>query len=765
VGGNRWSAFFLKAFTERDTLQSLPIELNLWVIPPFVSFLTLFSLAGLALVKGRGRKVNLLFAGICLLGALLSIEKALGAVLTDPGWALRISRIDHLFVVFFIPLYLHFTYTFLKIEKRKWLIGLAYLFSACLSLLSQGDYYLVETKEYFFGYYAKGGPLIYAFGLASTTNTLYCLYLLFCSLRAERDPNRKNKTKYIMVGLGGAALMAHFNFLPLTGIGFYPLGNIAFIPLLLLGFAILKHDLLDIGLFVQKGLLYSLLTGFLTGTYALAIILCNHVFKGVSRKESILFSVLFFVAIVFVFEPLKRRVQQVIDSIIFKGRYDYQKTLSALSDAMTSMLNLREIMDRTLTTLTEAMDLEWSYVMLGENDGKSFRIHSHMGPAPVKKAPSLTRSHALVSELGRRKKEVTSYNLEQWSKAYDPFRLEKDFDCLGGTVVIPMIFKGQVNGLLVLGSKKKGDLFTAQDFELLRTLANQCAVAIENARAYELIENLNANLENMVDERTRDLKKALEEKEKAQDLLIRSESLAAVGALVAGVAHELNNPLTSVSSLVQSAVETMEGTPSGHVPGSEEGWEEREELIEDLRFTLRELKRAQDIVGSLLGISRQTQEYSEPVSVNDVCRNALRVLYNQYKRTEIAIVEDYEDPLPEVKGNFANLGQVCLNILTNAIQAVGSGPGEIIVRTRYRQEEGTVVMEWEDSGPGIPQEVMHDIFKPFFTTKEVGKGTGLGLYLCYEIVRRHNGTIFAETNARGGATFRVELPVEVGHRS
>ncbi|MDY6954976.1 MAG: histidine kinase N-terminal 7TM domain-containing protein, partial [Thermodesulfobacteriota bacterium] len=181
----------------------LPIELNFWIIPPLVSFSTLAFLAGLALIKGKGRKVNLLLAGICILGALLSMEKALAAVMTDPGSALRISRIDHLFVVFFIPFYLHFTCTFLGITNRKWLVGLAYGLSGCLSLLSQGDYYLVEVRHYFFGYYAKGGPLIYVFGVASTANTLYCLYLLFCALRREKDPDRRNKTKYIILGLGG----------------------------------------------------------------------------------------------------------------------------------------------------------------------------------------------------------------------------------------------------------------------------------------------------------------------------------------------------------------------------------------------------------------------------------------------------------------------------------------------------------------------------------------------------------------------------------
>jgi two-component system NtrC family sensor kinase len=734
-------------------------QFNLWGLPPLVSFVTLLALAGVALVKGNGRKTNLLFAGICLLGGLLSLDKALGSVVSDPGLALQISRADHRFIVFFVPFYLHFTCSFLQIERRRWWLGLAYTFSVCMSLVSQQDYYLQGVRHYFFGYYALGGPLAHVFGIVSSVTTLLCLYLLLRSLAEEKAPHRKNKTKYIIVGLGGAALMVHFDFLPVMGIGCYPLGNLAFIPLLVLGFGVLKHDLLDIGFVFRKSLFYSLLTSLVTGSYALLIILFDRLSNGIEQRWSFLFSALFFVAIVFIFDPLKQRVQSIIDSVIFKGKYDYQKTLRTLSDAMASMLNLQEIMDKTLMTLTGAMDLDWSYIMLADDLGDAFRIRSYAGRPFGVGSPSITSTSPLIRALGRQKKEVSRYHLNAWSKDWKhPVALQENFNRLGGTAVIPMIFQGQTNGLIVLGDKKSGDLFTSEDFELLRTLANQSAIAVENAKAYELIENLNTNLEAMVDERTASLKRALEEKERAQDLLIRSESLAAVGALVAGVAHELNNPLASVSSLIQSAVETLEEDTS---PGSFR-WKDRqndiEELVDDLRFSLTELHRAKDIVASLLGISRQSQEYSEPVLVNEVVQNTLRILYNQYKDADLKIVEDYADDLPEIKGNFANLGQVCLNIITNAIQAVCAEAGQIVVRTAYDALRGRVIFECQDNGPGISKEAMKDIFKPFFTTKDVGKGTGLGLYITYEIVRRHHGSILATNSPQGGAMFRVELP-------
>jgi two-component system NtrC family sensor kinase len=554
--------------------------------------------------------------------------------------------------------------------------------------------------------------------------------------------------------------MTHFDLLPLMGIGTYPLGNLAFIPLLFLAFAVLKHDLLDIGIVVQKSLVYSLLTGLLTGSYALMIISFDQLFKGIGSQASNYFLVLYFLVIVFVFDPLKNRVQVIIDRILFRGKYDYQKTLRALSDALASMLNLDEIIEKALGAVTGIMCLDAGFVMLMDESGRQLNVHSQTGRDFRPKPITIKKSSPLIREIARRKREMTRQSVGKWSRVgEDGVLLREDFGRLGGAVIMPMIFKGEIKGLFVLGNKKSGNLFTPDDFELLRTLANQCAISIENAKAYQVIESLKNNLEKIVERRTRQLSKALEEKEKTQDLLIRSESLAAVGALAAGVAHELNNPIASVSSLVQSAVETLETMPEGQCDEADRNRPTGEELIDDLKFSLKELGRAGGIVSSLLGISRQTPEHSKPLILNDVCKDAIRVLYNQHKGTGIHITETYAESLPMIRGNAANLAQVCLNIVGNAIQVVDSQLGRIVVSTQYDPPRAMVGFKCEDNGPGIGEEVMKDIFKPFFTTKEVGKGTGLGLYISHEIVRRHNGTIFVQNNPGGGAVFRVEVPV------
>jgi len=347
---------------------------------------------------------------------------------------------------------------------------------------------------------------------------------------------------------------------------------------------------------------------------------------------------------------------------------------------------------------------------------------------------------------------VVRIRLAEDSAAADMEDVLADMDTLNAQIVLPMFFERRLNGFIALGEKKSGDLYSREDLDLLETLAGQSALAIENARSYRRIEDLNINLEHRVKERTQDLKQALKEKERTQEQLIQSESLAAIGQLVAGTAHELNNPLTSVTSLVQATIEDLEQWDPATPPD--------EDMVEDLQFADRELRRARNIVASLLGLSRQTQTYEEAVNLNMVIKDALRVLHNQYKYQDLEIKENYCDDLPDIQGNFSNLGQVALNIIKNAIQAVPLKKGKIILTTRIDLAQKQIVFECRDNGPGIAQDMRQDIFKPFFTTKPVGKGTGLGLYICHEIISKHGGSITIENTAGQGGCFLVRLPMD-----
>jgi two-component system NtrC family sensor kinase len=252
-------------------------------------------------------------------------------------------------------------------------------------------------------------------------------------------------------------------------------------------------------------------------------------------------------------------------------------------------------------------------------------------------------------------------------------------------------------------------------------------------------------------------KQALLEKERTQAQLIQSESLAAIGQLVAGIAHELNSPLASASSFIQTDIELIEEQPEKRPVDRE--------VLQDLTYALKELNRTKEIVRSVLDLSRQRQTYEEDVDMNGVLEDALRVLHNTYKSKEVVIEKNYDPHLPVIKGNFSNLGQVLINVIKNALQALPDGKGRIFLSTSYNREADRVVVECRDEGGGIDPSVVRDIFKPFFTTKDVGKGSGLGLYVSYEIIKKHSGEIRVSSEVAKGTTVTIELPCRRGGKS
>ena len=228
-----------------------------------------------------------------------------------------------------------------------------------------------------------------------------------------------------------------------------------------------------------------------------------------------------------------------------------------------------------------------------------------------------------------------------------------------------------------------------------------------------------------------------------QSKLMHTEKMAALGQLVSGVAHEVNNPLAAIVGFTDLLLENPE------IPG---------EAKEELRVILQEAQRTRVIVQNLLSFARQMPAQREPLQVNSVLRQTMKLRAYDFSNHGVELTEDYVDELPTVIGDPSQLQQVFLNIINNAYDAVQETrrAGKIKIATSH--QNGQVEVSFRDNGPGISK--MDRIFDPFFTTKEVGKGTGLGLSICYGIIRAHNGEIVARNNTDGfGSTFVVRLPI------
>jgi two-component system cell cycle sensor histidine kinase/response regulator CckA len=229
--------------------------------------------------------------------------------------------------------------------------------------------------------------------------------------------------------------------------------------------------------------------------------------------------------------------------------------------------------------------------------------------------------------------------------------------------------------------------------------------------------------------------------------LVRADRLAALGTLLAGIAHEMNNPLSYITLAIEEMADTLEAQPP--VP-------QLNGLLGEVR---RGVQRVASIVRQLRATSRPESEDRGPVQLVAVIDSALRVAQNQIRHRARLIVDS--DDVPPVEGNAQRLEQVFLNLLVNATQALPDGRAENEIRVGvHRLGDDQVVVEVRDNGPGIAPEVLPRIFDPFFTTKSVGVGMGLGLSICHGIVTAHGGSITVDSDpAGGGVCFRVTLPV------
>src|SRR6202022_1136968 len=224
--------------------------------------------------------------------------------------------------------------------------------------------------------------------------------------------------------------------------------------------------------------------------------------------------------------------------------------------------------------------------------------------------------------------------------------------------------------------------------------------------------------------------------------LVHAEKMAAVGQLVSGVAHEVNNPLTAILGFADLLMENPDLPESAR---------------KDLRVILQEAQRTKQIVQNLLSFARQMPPQRNAIQLNSILRRTVQLRSYDFNSHGVDIIEHLDEGLPEVMGDAHQLQQVFLNILTNAYDAVHEIGRSARIEIMSTKTGDAVEVSFCDNGPGISHP--DRIFDPFFTTKEVGKGTGLGLSICYGIVKEHGGEILCHNNTgRPGATFIVRLP-------
>jgi C4-dicarboxylate-specific signal transduction histidine kinase len=291
-------------------------------------------------------------------------------------------------------------------------------------------------------------------------------------------------------------------------------------------------------------------------------------------------------------------------------------------------------------------------------------------------------------------------------------------------VIVPLFVRGKNVGVFELVCDKSAETFTNRDIELISILANQAAIALENARLIQSLDETNRRLRA------------------SQQQVIQAGKMAAVGELAAGIGHEINNPLQVIMSRVQLMQVACK----------------EDRVLSGLEIVEEHTERISRIVRNLMEFARESSAEGEmrALEVHELVARSRSLVSHAFASKQIEVIVDIPKTLSPVRGRPGPLEQVFVNLLLNACQAMDY---EGTLTIAGKEEQGFIALTFADTGVGIPSEILPRIFEPFFTTKEVQEGRGLGLSISYGIVQDHGGGIHAISEAGKGTTVSVRLPV------
>ena len=431
------------------------------------------------------------------------------------------------------------------------------------------------------------------------------------------------------------------------------------------------------------------------------------------------------------------------------SRPDPFSILLAAGTALCRTLHLRELLAAMMEQVCEVLDAEACSVMLVDEATRTLRWEVALGEGAGKLEPlSVPIGEGISGGVA-----ATGVPVRIEDAQHDPRWIGRRYDAETGfttrsILCVPITAHNRIIGVIQVLNRRGGP-FTDDDQRLLEALASMGAVAIENARLYE-------NLEDKVQERTAALSRTLAELRETQAQLVQSEKMAALGDLVAGVAHEINTPLGAVASntdLVGRALARARES-LGEAADTAKARTFLDKATSVVTISRDACRRIDEIVRTLRNFARLDESERKSADLHEGLDSTLTLAAHLLK-TRITVQREYGE-LPHVLCYPNQLNQVFLNLIVNAAQAI-EGEGTITIRTR--QADGSVVVEIRDTGCGIPPENLTKIFDPGFTTKGVGVGTGLGLAICYRIVANHQGRIEVESTVGAGTTFRITLPI------
>ncbi len=600
----------------------------------------------------------------------------------------------------------------------------------------------LELSPYHDTSISLGLAYVYVFGLLAAA-------LISLARRGQASPSRAVRDRVRFLFLVGvlATTFTLADFVSFLGGAFRhlpPIGAVlATVFLFVLAESLTRPRLADLYEMAGRLLVATALAFCLAGIFYLFV---TYVGRFNTYLNSVLAAILFLV----LFEPLQSEVETRIHQFFFRERYDLETTVTALRRRLAHVLELEEMVETLLDGLERSRRVTSTAIYLRDQESDGFDVVGSVGATAPRRIEALTARPLLdrlreqpsisLEEVAREKKEEESPLLTAATS----------LGALRGCVLLRVkVDEDDLVGLICVADDRVRDAFTPEEITLLETVASQIGVAIANSRIYSRMK-----------ERDR---------------------LAALGALAAGLAHEVKNPLGAIKGAAQ-LLEELDGAASGD-PSSREF----------IGIILEEVDRLNRVVGSFLDYARPTAGNPVPLDINAAVRRTIQILSSQLEPdATIDLRLELNEPISRAQIDPEQFRQVLINLVQNAIQAMDRD-GRVTVSTAQRRipratwaaapkdaptslrdgalldktganrradEVDVIEVAVRDTGPGISQKVLKNLFIPFFTTKE--RGTGLGLAISQSLVQNAGGTIDVQTQSGAGTTFTILLPVATG---
>ncbi len=416
-------------------------------------------------------------------------------------------------------------------------------------------------------------------------------------------------------------------------------------------------------------------------------------------------------------------VVRQLEGQLLRNQRRYHRTLVTASSGMMRIKELGRLCRLITHMVNHTVGLTNACLFLHESKERRYLLHAVRYPALWPTNLSIDESDPLVTLLQEEKDLIVVEELhaEMESRQGEEHaqRLAWVYAWmrkLEARLIVPSFSNDRLLAFLVLGGKRTGEPFTTDDIALFSGLANQAALAIENALFFEELRTSEA-------------------------VMIQSEKLASLGQLASGMAHEIHNPLTIISGEAQLYLERYKG--------------QDDKVDSVLTSIIEECKRAADITRRILRFAKPAPPDVTSVDLKATVEESLSLAGYQVRMEHIERRVDIPDGLPHVKSNQNQLQEVLLNLILNACQAMGEKGGKLMLSAH--PNGASVALKVADTGPGIPQNKLSKIFDPFYTTKPTG--TGLGLFVSQRIMKSHGGSIEVESTEGQGTCFTIRLPV------